>query len=103
MCSARIEGVELVAGARRIPLTESELRIVGRLLEDAGKVVTRAELTQSLWGIQDPDTGRAIDTHVRRIRNKIDGVPGLSITTIRMRGFRLEVQVHPPGGGPAQR
>ncbi len=85
-----LENDALVAGAVRIPLTESEARIVGRLLADAGKVVPRGELTRSLWGVVDPDPGRAIDTHVRRIRTKIAAVPGLSIATIRMRGFRLE-------------
>jgi DNA-binding response OmpR family regulator len=74
-----------------VRLTESELRIVQRLLADAGKVVPRTELARSLWGVADPDSGRAIDTHVRRIRSKIAKVPGLSITTIRMRGFRLEM------------
>jgi DNA-binding response OmpR family regulator len=37
------------------------------------------------------DTGRAVDTHIHRLRKKLSQLSGVGIATIRSRGFRLEM------------
>ena len=86
----QLEEGALVVDGVRVKLTGSEARVVECLLQRQGIVVSRAEITRSLWGAPDKDAGRAVDTHIRRIREKLHAVPGVGIATVRMRGFRLE-------------
>jgi DNA-binding response OmpR family regulator len=84
-------GRELVVAERRVALTGSEAGLLACLLAAGPRVVSRAELTKALWGVQSHDTGRAVDTHIHRLRQKLAGIPGITIATIRRRGFRLDL------------
>jgi two-component system phosphate regulon response regulator PhoB len=76
-----------------IQLTALEFRLLATLLERRGRVQTRDMLLDDVWGIQADVTTRTVDTHVKRLREKL-GDAGGYIETVRGVGYRM--RAHPP-------
>jgi len=55
-----------------VDLTPTEFRLLYQLALDRGRVVTRDELLQKLWGRRESRRDRTVDVFVRRLRDKID-------------------------------
>jgi DNA-binding response OmpR family regulator len=53
-------------------LTPTEFRLLYQLALDRGRVVTRDELLQKLWGRRETHRDRTVDVFVRRLRDKVD-------------------------------
>lgn len=79
----------LRVGAAWVSLPPVESRLTGALLERLGAVVSREALARSGWPNGAPGRN-ALDVHVLRLRRRL-GVVGLSIRTVRSRGYLLEV------------
>jgi two-component system phosphate regulon response regulator PhoB len=76
-----------VAG-EEIKLTALEFRLVRTLLERKGRVQTRETLLIDVWEYESSVTTRTVDTHVRRLRQKL-GAAGDYVETIRGVGYRF--------------
>ncbi len=76
---------------RSVEVTQTEFRILGRLLHEAGGVVTREALAESLWGVRWDGDSHTINVHVSNLRRKLDDLdwPG-RVAAIRGIGHRLE-------------
>src|ERR687886_924683 len=73
-------------------LTPTEFRLLYQLALERGRVVTRDELLQKLWGRREAHRDRTVDVFVRRLREKIDR-PASSHTFIQTRygvGYKLD-------------
>jgi two-component system alkaline phosphatase synthesis response regulator PhoP len=73
-------------------LTPTEFRLLYQLALDRGRVVTRDELLQKLWGRREAHRDRTVDVFVRRLRDKVDRRASRH-TFIQTRygvGYRLE-------------
>ncbi|MGE0228186.1 MAG: helix-turn-helix domain-containing protein [Dehalococcoidia bacterium] len=80
-------------GSAFIPLSASEVRLLGCLIEGAGRPVTPQALALALG---HPDVERrAIEAHLYRLRQKLRRVPALEIRTVRQRGYRWTVLERP--------
>jgi two-component system, OmpR family, response regulator len=82
---------EVKRGATRIELTPREFALLECLLRMPGKVVTRIEISQGVWGHQfDPGTN-FVDVAIQRLRRKIDDpFPQKLIQTVRGVGYALQ-------------
>jgi len=80
-------------GELEIVLTALEFRLLTTLLDRRGRVQTRTTLLEDVWGIHADITTRTVDTHVKRLREKL-GAAGEYVETIRGVGYRL--RAHPP-------
>lgn len=80
-------------GGRRLELLPREFKLLEYLLQHRDRVVTRTMLLEQLWDYRfDPHTS-LIDTHVSRLRKKIDeGFDSPLLHTIRGSGYRLSAQ-----------
>ncbi|HEY1692740.1 MAG TPA: response regulator [Polyangiaceae bacterium] len=76
-----------VAGAE-ISLTTLEFRLLVTLYERKNRVQTRSVLLSDIWGIEADITTRTVDTHVKRLREKLKGV-GRYVETVRGVGYRF--------------
>jgi DNA-binding response OmpR family regulator len=90
----RIDPLEVQAyvDGRNAELTPTEFRLLYQLALDRGRVVTRDELLQKLWGRRESHRDRTVDVFVRRLREKIDRRSSRH-TFIQTRygvGYRLE-------------
>jgi two-component system phosphate regulon response regulator PhoB len=78
-------------GEAEVILTALEFRLLSTLLDRRGRVQTRTTLLEDVWGIHADITTRTVDTHVKRLREKLVGA-GEYIETIRGVGYRLRAQ-----------
>jgi two-component system phosphate regulon response regulator PhoB len=76
-----------VAGAE-IELTAKEFGLLAKLMQRPGRVFTREKLLDELWGTEVTVTHRTVDTHMKRLREKL-GDAGSHIHTVRGVGYRF--------------
>lgn len=76
-------------GEREVDLTATEFRLLEDLMRNAGRVRTREQLLNGVWGYQFEGYARTVDTHVRRLRAKL-GEAGDIIETVRGVGYRCQ-------------
>jgi DNA-binding response OmpR family regulator len=76
-----------------VHLTRTEFRLLAELVSAGGRVVTREELLQRVWGYDYFGDTRLLDVHVRRLRRKIEANPDSPsvLTTVRGVGYRCAV------------
>lgn len=76
-----------------IVLTKKEMEILWTLARHPGKVFTRNYLLDSLWGYDYYGDNRTVDSHIKRLRSKLDVQehPAWGIQTVWGRGYKLEV------------
>ena len=74
-----------------IGLTVLEFRLLYAFLSRCGRVQTRDALLSDVWGIEADVTTRTVDTHVKRLREKL-GDAGAYIETLRGVGYRFKDQ-----------
>jgi two-component system phosphate regulon response regulator PhoB len=73
---------------REVELTALEFKLLSTLVERKGRVQTRAALLDDVWGIAAAITTRTVDTHVKRLREKL-GLAGRYVETVRGVGYRF--------------
>lgn len=76
-----------VAG-KAVHLTSIEFKLLRTLLERRGRVQPRDRLLNDVWGYESIIDTRTVDTHVRRLRDKL-GKAGNGIETVRGFGYRF--------------
>ncbi len=74
---------------QEITLTATEFKLLEYLLKSRGKVLTRDLLLDKVWGYDATVTTRTVDTHVKRLREKLGGAGDL-VETVRGVGYRLK-------------
>lgn len=82
---------EVRRGERRYSLTATEFRLLATLASEPGRVFTRQELLDRVWGSDYAAETGVIDTHVSNLRRKLEQAPAGRplIVTIRGVGFKL--------------
>ena len=75
-------------GKDQIALTVKEFDLLYELMHARGNVLTRENLMDQVWGYHGEATSRTLDTHVRRLREKL-GSEGVYVETVRGVGFRM--------------
>ena len=83
-----IESHEVFIDDEEIILTALEFKLLNQLVERRGRVQTRDQLLSDVWGYSSDVTTRTVDTHIKRLREKL-GVMGKYIQTIRGVGYKL--------------
>ncbi|MGM0832825.1 response regulator transcription factor [Halomonas qaidamensis] len=81
-----------VAG-KSVVLTEREYCLATLFFSKVDKLLTRAHLLELVWGIKGSVSTRTVDTHVSRLRRKLelDGRHGLRLRSIYQSGYRMEM------------
>src|SRR3954471_13801211 len=73
---------------KRVHLTSLEFKLLRTLMQRRGRVQERDKLLNDVWGYESVIDTRTVDTHVRRLREKL-GKAGDAIETVRGFGYRL--------------
>ena len=71
-----------------MPLTALEFRLLEYLMTRLGRVQTRDQLLEEVWGLSSSLETRTIDTHVMRLRDKL-GPARACLETVRGVGYRI--------------
>jgi two-component system phosphate regulon response regulator PhoB len=72
-----------------VDLTTTEFRLLTLLVENSGVTQKRADLLSEVWGYSDEVHTRTLDTHVKRLREKL-GEYASSVETVRGEGYRFK-------------
>ena len=71
-----VSRVQATVDGRRVDLTATEVQLLAHLAREPGRVFTRGQLLDVLHGVAFESFERAIDSHIRNIRKKIEPDPG---------------------------
>ncbi|MEK4368957.1 MULTISPECIES: response regulator transcription factor [Paenibacillus] len=80
----------VVSDGQTIELKKKECELLFSLASSPGKIFTRTQLIDDIWGIDYEGDERTVDVHIKRLRERLEPVPELVISTIRGLGYRLE-------------
>lgn len=81
-------GLKLHLEGEGIDLTATEFKLLLSLIESPGITQERGDLLKKVWGYSDMIQTRTLDTHIKRLREKL-GSHGNSIETVRGVGYRF--------------
>ena len=84
-----------------VNLTRTEFDLLCELAAEPGRVRTREELLERVWGYDYFGDERLVDVHIRRLRTKVEADPALPkiVMTVRGVGYRLATD---PGSSPGE-
>ena len=80
---------EVFADGQNIVLTLKEFDLLQKLAENRGRVLTREQLLDSIWGYEYHGETRTVDVHIRYLRRKLGGA-GSCIVTVRGLGYKMQ-------------
>lgn len=79
---------EVRVDGERVDMTATEFRLLSLLIKRRGRVQSREQLLASVWNYDEEMETRTVDTHIRRIREKL-GSEASVIETVRGVGYRV--------------
>lgn len=83
-----IAAYEVTLRGRRLDFTHQEFELLRYLASNRGRVYSREQLLQKVWGYRPGSATRTVDIHIRRLRAKLGDRAGL-IETVRNVGYKL--------------
>jgi two-component system phosphate regulon response regulator PhoB len=86
----------VTVGPEEVPLTALEFKLLVTLIERRDRVQGRGTLLSDVWAMDSEIASRTVDTHVKRLRDKL-GTAGRFIETVRGVGYRFS---EAPSGTP---
>ena len=81
---------KVMVSGKEVKLTSMEFKLLFTLLSRRGRVQSRDRLLNDVWDLDADVTTRTIDTHVKRLRQKLGRVVGKFIETVRGYGYRFK-------------
>lgn len=85
---------EITVSGKRLDLTTTEFKLLAALVEYRGRTLSREMLLYSVWRYENAIDTRTVDTHVRRLREKL-GSAANRIVTVRGEGYRFLTAITP--------
>jgi DNA-binding response OmpR family regulator len=91
-CEVDFTRAEVRRGSERVDLTAIELKMIQLFIRGNGRVITRAQVINEVWGPDVFVTDRVVDTHVVKLRRKIESDPAdpRHIVSVRGLGYRFD-------------
>ncbi len=87
-----LQKYQLTVDGRKIDMPRKELQLLHFLASNSGNVYTRDQLLDKVWGFDYPGDSRTVDVHIKRLREKLDGVSDKwRIKTIWGVGYKFEL------------
>jgi len=82
---------EAIRGGRSIELRPKEFKILKFMVSNAGRVISRNELLNEVWGYADYPLTRTVDTHIQTLRHKLERDPShpIHFQTLSRVGYRF--------------
>jgi two-component system response regulator RegX3 len=87
-----VERHALTVNGEAVAMPLKEFELLEFLMRNSGRVLTRGQLMDRIWGSDYVGDGKTLDVHVKRIRSKIEPDPAnpVYLTTVRGLGYRFE-------------
>jgi DNA-binding response OmpR family regulator len=89
--SIDLDGRRVFAGTAEVRLSPKEFELLRLLLENAGTIIGRRELLDTVWCPGYPGDNKTLETHIRRLRRKLGPPAPAMIRTVRGTGYIFDV------------
>ena len=86
--SVDLEAHRAEVSGDEVQLTATEFKLLAELIRNQGRVQTRDQLLNTVWGYEFDGYARTVDTHIRRLRQKLGQYSNL-VETVRGVGYRF--------------
>ena len=87
-----LDSYELEVQGKRIDTPPKELELLFHLASSPNRVFTRNQLLDEVWGFDYFGDSRTVDVHIKRLREKLEGVSGQwSLKTVWGVGYKFEL------------
>ena len=83
-----VDSHEVFVNDEQVNLTALEFKLLRQLVDRRGRVQSRDQLLSDVWGYSSDVTTRTVDTHIKRLREKLGGM-GKYVQTIRGVGYKF--------------
>lgn len=87
------EAHEITLHGKPLELTLKEYNLLRKLMASPGRVYTREQLLDSIWGIDYVGDIRTVDSHMARLRTKLGEWGGAHLKTVYGMGYKIEGQI----------
>ncbi|MEM8931428.1 MAG: response regulator transcription factor, partial [Acidobacteriota bacterium] len=86
-----LDAAEVTKAGARVDLSALELRLLAYFLEHRGRVLSRDELLDEVWGYDATPVTRTVDVHVASLRQKLEDTPSRPkhLLTVHGRGYKF--------------
>ncbi len=83
---------EVRRAGRRVELTPTEFKLLAALIRRRGRLLSREQLLDAVWGADSSPTDRVVDNHMMNLRRKIEPEPSAPrhLISVRGLGYRFE-------------
>jgi len=88
------KNMALYVAGQTLDLTLTEYKLMALFMDNPNTLHARGELLTNVWGYHDDTNTRTLDTHIKRLREKL-GAFGEAIETVRGRGYQLTLPTAP--------
>ena len=79
---------KLLVGSRDVELTKKEFLLLYMLCSSPGRIYSRTQILDEVWGMNSESMERTVDVHVNKLREKTEGT-GIEIVTVRGLGYKV--------------
>lgn len=83
-----MDSLTVTEGSYSEQLPQKEFYLLFKLLSSPGRIYTRRDIMDDIWGVETGSDERTVDVHVRRLRERFDESKSFSIETIRGLGYK---------------
>ena len=91
--TVNLTNYELVLNGNSMDIPPKELELLYYLASHPNRVFTREQLLEDVWGFDYYGDSRTVDVHVKRLREKIEGISDLwQLKTVWSVGYKFEVK-----------
>jgi two-component system OmpR family response regulator len=91
VCGASVldyDSFTVTVGDTVTSLPQKEFLLLFKLLSYPGKIFTRAQLMDEIWGVDSETDERTVDVHINRLRDHFRANPDFSVLTVRGLGYK---------------
>lgn len=86
-----LRSMEVSRGSEAVTLTAHEFKLLRYFIENAGRVISRTELLNDVWGYENYPTTRAVDNQILKLRQKLEADPAQPrhLRTVHGAGYKF--------------
>ena len=85
------DSFSMTCGGRREILPQKEFQLLYKMAQDPGKIFTKQQLMDDVWGYDSYTDAHTVEVHIGRLREKLADNPDVRIVTMRGVGYKVEL------------
>lgn len=78
----------VTSGEESLDLPQKEFMLLYKLLSTPGRIFTRQQIMDDIWGMESETDPHTVDVHINRLRDRLRNNPDLDIVTVRGLGYK---------------